>query len=282
VRDDVRRLLNPKSKNVRRWKHHWFGSIGGQRSKKTCFVMMPFAPDWADAVWKTIHESFGHEGINCIRADIMPNEVILNDIIAGISKSELLLADVTGSNPNVFYEVGIAHAWELDVLMIGQKGMQIPFDTGHIRHVMYDPSNEGLKKLGFLLRQIIREKTNPDITPSNIDLIEVDPAFSSNRQLIGQWEGTWSGEKPGSLPHTLVVYEIQSEKVSVAYFSGNLREWGVEAGYRFIFGKLVNGELIIEWPKVRITYALGAEELIGERIDSGKVFSCKLKKIRSL
>jgi hypothetical protein len=251
---------------------------------------MPFSPPWADAVWHTVHSSLGHEGINCLRSDIMQEKIVLQDIIKGITQSELLIADVSGANANVFYEVGIAHAWERDVLMIGQKGMRLPFDIASIRHFMYDPSEDGLIKLGFFLRQIARERNQSDIVASGIEISEVE-SDSPTKNFLGQWEGFWEGSKPGLLPHTLVVHEIQEGRASVVYFSGNLREWGVKAGYRHTFGSIIGSELFVEWPQatmplqrkmpqVKIIYALQGDELIGVRTDEGGTFRCRLRNVR--
>jgi hypothetical protein len=259
--------------------HRWFGAINGVKRPRTCFVMMPFSSEWSDPVWEAIHAAFAHEAVNCVRADSMRGPVILRDIVEGIAQSSLLLADITDRNPNVFYEIGIAHAWELDVLMITQEAKQIPFDTSSLRHIVYETSAEGLARLNFLLRQVARTSAGSTLTPLSIEIMKpAMPTAGSN--FLGQWEGSWTGPQPGKLAHTLVVYALSDKKASVVYFSGNSSDWLVEAGYRYIFGRLVDGALLLEWPDVSIKYQWRDDELFAEREDLGRMFYCTLKRIR--
>jgi hypothetical protein len=211
----------------------------------------------------------------------MRGRIILHDIVDGIARSTTLLADVTGASANVYYEVGIAHAWELDVLMIGQPGCQIPFDTKGVRHIIYEPSSAGLKKLTHSLREFIRDRTGQKIAPGNIEIIPPAPDLQQERDLLGQWEGVWTGPKPGALPHTLVIYETLKDKASLVYFSGNLPDWGVAAGYRQAFGHLENGVVRLEWPTVEIKYQLEGAELVGTRNSPPGVFHCRLTRVRA-
>jgi hypothetical protein len=260
--------------------HRWFGPILEEKFPNTCFVIMPFSTPWAPQVWDVVGRAFTHEGFNCIRADSMGGQIVLKDIVEGIARSQLLVADVTGANHNVFYEIGIAHAWEFEVLLIGQKGSQIPFDLESFRRLFYELGDDGLRKLGYGLRQYARDKSEGPITPSTVAIdytsTQNEPAYS----FLGQWEGVWQGDIPGALSHTLVVQTIHANRASVLYFWGNCPEWQIKAGSRRMFGMLDGSFLRLEWPSVVINYTVRGNELLGARTDEAGAFHCALSKIR--
>jgi len=59
----------------------------------------------------------------------------------------LIIADLTGRNPNVFYEVGIAHTLGKEVIMITQNEEDVPFDLRHLKYILYGFSKRGQEKL---------------------------------------------------------------------------------------------------------------------------------------
>src|SRR5262249_46573645 len=78
----------------------------------TCFVMMPFASP-IGGYYKTVYEpAIKKAGLKAIRADddMFSTGKIIDQIWSGIQSSKVLVAELTGRNPNVFYELGLAHA----------------------------------------------------------------------------------------------------------------------------------------------------------------------------
>lgn len=59
----------------------------------------------------------------------------------------MVVCDCTGRNPNVFYEVGIAHTLGREVILITQSHDDIPFDLRHLRYIAYLNNGEGLASL---------------------------------------------------------------------------------------------------------------------------------------
>ncbi len=59
------------------------------------------------------------------------SEGILDRVFNQINKADVIVADMTGRNPNVFYEVGYAHALGKIVLLLTQQADDIPFDLKH-------------------------------------------------------------------------------------------------------------------------------------------------------
>jgi hypothetical protein len=71
----------------------------------------------------------------------------MDDIRRSIEKARVVVADLTGRNPNVFYEVGIAHTLNKDVLLLSQSMSDVPFDLRHRRVLVYDYTPKGCKRL---------------------------------------------------------------------------------------------------------------------------------------
>jgi hypothetical protein len=119
-------------------------------------VMMPFDPRFDDA-YTAVQASVTALNMRCLRADdIWVNDAIVQDIVSLINRSRVIVCDCTGRNPNVFYEVGIAHTLGRDVILITQSEADIPFDLRHLRYVTYLNNGEGRQALGERLRQRIQ------------------------------------------------------------------------------------------------------------------------------
>jgi len=81
--------------------------------KAFCFILMPFHEDFDDIYRLGIKDACTAAGAYCERVDEQTfHERILDRIYNQIAKADLVIADMTGRNPNVFYEVGYAHALE--------------------------------------------------------------------------------------------------------------------------------------------------------------------------
>ena len=113
-----------------------------------CFVIMPFRDNFNRIYKNNVKPIAKKLGYRVIRADdIFTPTVIIEDIWEHINKAKFIIADVTGRNPNVFYELGIAHTVGKKVIMITQSDEDIPFDVKHIRHFRYADNESGWKKL---------------------------------------------------------------------------------------------------------------------------------------
>lgn len=119
-----------------------------EMEKDLIAVMMPFN-DSLNKVYETIIKSAESQSFRAVRVDnIWENSVIIQDIFELIYKSKIVIADLTGKNANVMYEVGIAHTLGKLVIPISQNIQNnIPFDLQHHRALEYLPNDEGLEKL---------------------------------------------------------------------------------------------------------------------------------------
>ena len=106
-------------------------------------AMMPFDTGF-NAVYEAIQQASSNAGLRCRRADdIWENAAIIQDVVALIDRSRIVICDCSGRNPNVFYEAGIAHTLGREVILITQSEHDIPFDLRHLRYIRYLNNTEG-------------------------------------------------------------------------------------------------------------------------------------------
>ena len=106
--------------------------------KPIAFLIMPFGEEF-DAVYESFMKpALESVGFDVYRADdIESQQNILKDIIHRISSSDLIVADLTGGNPNVFYELGLAHGIRKPVILATQSIEEVPFDLKSYRLLEY-------------------------------------------------------------------------------------------------------------------------------------------------
>lgn len=110
------------------------------------FVLMPFDEAFDDIYKLGIKATATTLGILAERVDEqIYSEGILERIYRQIELADLIIADMTGQNPNVFYEVGYAHAKGKLCILLTQKSEDIPFDLKHHRHIVYGSSISQLR-----------------------------------------------------------------------------------------------------------------------------------------
>ena len=131
----------------------------------TCFVMMPFA-DPIGGYYKAIYESaVTKAGLRPVRADdeIFTTGKIIDQVWSGITAAKVLVAELTGRNPNVFYELGLAHALNKPVVLVSSNQADVPFDLQHIRVIYYDMRDPfwGEKLIAKVSENIVSALKNP-------------------------------------------------------------------------------------------------------------------------
>jgi hypothetical protein len=106
-------------------------------------AMMPFNKTF-DGVYESLRNAAKGVGCACERADNIWNDsTVIQDIFSLIFRSNIVVCDFSGKNPNVFYEAGIAHTLGRHVIPITQSADDIPFDLRHHRYIQYLNNGEG-------------------------------------------------------------------------------------------------------------------------------------------
>jgi hypothetical protein len=108
------------------------------KPKPFVFVLMPFSDDFNDIYKLGIKPACISSGAYCERVDEQIfQESILDRVYNQIAKADLVISEMTGRNPNVFYETGYAHALGKKVILLTQRSEDIPFDLQHYPHIIY-------------------------------------------------------------------------------------------------------------------------------------------------
>lgn len=123
-------------------------------SSHMCFVMMPFGREFDVVYYEGIAPVAAEAGLTPVRADeIVVGGMIVEQIRTAIQNSRLCVADVTGANPNVMYEVGIAQTMGKSVVLLCQVAETLPFDVASFRVITYEPGN--MDQLSLTLRPFL-------------------------------------------------------------------------------------------------------------------------------
>lgn len=171
---------------------------GGVSILKTCFVVSPIGDveseirNNADKLYRHIISPVCKScGFEPVRVDqINDSDSITQTIIDKLVSAELVIADISGQNPNVFYEMGYRKCTNKPIIHLKKKGESIPFDVNTIRTFEYDLADldnveEIKKRLQHTIEAFSFESTN--------DVLDQDGEQA--KELI-----------PGILP---VLYQIQ-------------------------------------------------------------------------
>jgi hypothetical protein len=128
--------------------HPQFGIPLHLHKRADLFVIMPFKKEMDNVYENYLTPIAKISNMTIMRADdIYSNRPIMQDVWAGIFASRIVIADCTGRNPNVFYEMGIAHTLGKPVIIITQNSDDVPTDVRHIKYIKYSPENLDLVDL---------------------------------------------------------------------------------------------------------------------------------------
>jgi len=126
--------------------------------KTDVFVIMPFDDKMKPIFNDHIAKVCDNLKLSVTRADdLFAPTTIIDDIWSLIFNSKIIICDCTGKNPNVFYELGMAHTSGKEVIIITQNQKDIPFDIKHIRYIHYAYTPPGMSKFETALNNFITE-----------------------------------------------------------------------------------------------------------------------------
>lgn len=103
-----------------------------------CFVIMPFHEPFEEYYLKIMQPAAHKAGFTVQRAnDIMGPGAFMQDVATGLRDAAVVVAELTGRNANVFYELGLAHAWGKPVIMLTQRKEDVPSDLLSLKWILY-------------------------------------------------------------------------------------------------------------------------------------------------
>ncbi|SOT93770.1 hypothetical protein [Xanthomonas arboricola] len=157
---------------------------------KICFVVCPIGENGSetrrrsDQMLKYVHEpalaKFGYE---IVRADkILKSGLITSQIINLIIEADLVIADLTDNNPNVYYELALRHATAKPFIQVAIAGQKIPFDISGLRTIFVDLTDpDSIESAKSDLDGHVKEfmsghkADSPISLAKNVRLLQTDP-----------------------------------------------------------------------------------------------------------
>ena len=131
-----------------------FGTVEISSRTPSAFVVMQFTTQFDMLYEEVIRPVCEGLGVDAYRAsDIFRPGVILQDILQGLDGSNIVIADVTPANPNVFYELGYSHAIRKPVILLAERDTALPFDISGYRVIFYDNTIGGKSAVEADLRR---------------------------------------------------------------------------------------------------------------------------------
>ena len=126
-------------------------------SENQCFFAMPFSAEYTN-LYDTLALHLENNGYKCIRVDnnLSASVPIINLILNAIATSQFVIVDISETNANVFYELGVTHTVKdyENVFIIKENESKTPFDIQHLQYISYDKNN--LKQLATKLLERLK------------------------------------------------------------------------------------------------------------------------------
>jgi hypothetical protein len=173
----------------------------------TCFVVMPFEALFKAMYDQVIRPAVEDLNILCIRGDeIYSKQSIVSDIWKTLRECRFVVAELTGRNPNVLYEIGLAHAIGKPIILLTRNEDDVPFDLKGLRYTFYDINDPFWgEHLRNTLRAVVQNVLDePGLSlhlegihttleaPRNIEkLIAAKTVKTEIRDISGNWKGSW-------------------------------------------------------------------------------------------
>jgi len=147
----------------------------GGKTKKKCFVISPIGEEGSemrersDKVLEHIIKPPVEEcGYECMRADeISEPGIITSQIIQHLIDDDLVVADLTGRNPNVYYELAVRHVVRKPIVQVIQAGESIPFDVAGTRTIHVD--HRDLDSVADCKLELVKQIRSVEKDPSRVD-----------------------------------------------------------------------------------------------------------------
>lgn len=161
-----------------------------QISKAKVFFIMPFTDDNFE-VYELLKEQFNSEFDFSHASDEDNQQNILADIISPIYNADIVIADLTGKNPNVMYELGLAHCFDKKTIIITRDDLSsLPFDLKQYRAKNYSTQFKDFYSLIEYLKKHLRGAMDETVIFSNPvkDFLEkaknsLTPLFSPSKSI---------------------------------------------------------------------------------------------------
>ncbi len=243
--------------------------------ERICFVIAPIGEEGteirrrSDQVLKHIITPAAKEcGYKAVRADTISEPgMITSQVIQHLVEDPLVIADLTGRNPNVFYELAVRHAVRKPCVQIIQIGEPIPFDVSQSRTIQVD--HHDLDSAARCKEELVRQIHSVEKDPSDIDTpITVAIDLQSLRQ----------SENPLEKSSAEIISMLQELNSKFVDFSDVVGKQLISVRAPVIHPRFIE-ELLYVLDKFQATSELSKEEMTADRIEEVTLYSHRLREL---
>jgi hypothetical protein len=183
------------------------------------FVVMPFEDGFKPIFTDLIKPALEEAGYVVERADsFIDQRNILAVVVKKIAAADIVVADLTTLNPNVFYELGLAHALRRPTVMIAQSMDSVPFDLRAYRVIVYSTQFNEVHRLKTSLKEIAEKHKSGAVVFEN-PVTDYAPLLSE--PISGEEQDLSSEPRKGFLDFIL---EVQDATERIARITAELTE----------------------------------------------------------
>jgi hypothetical protein len=126
------------------------------------FIIMPFTTSLS-FVYEIIKDVVREQELKCHRVDKSAiSKPVIDDIKEWLTSADLIIADLTDKNPNVYYETGFAHALNKKLILIAQSPNDLEFNVRHIRTLFYKNPDELRRELEQAINETLAGERGTD------------------------------------------------------------------------------------------------------------------------
>lgn len=130
-----------------------FSHVTVSSTHPKAFVAMQFSEPYNEVYRDAVEPLVKEIGFEPVRIDdVHGPSIIINDIINNLSESSIVIAEISEKNANVYYELGLAHAFGKPTLLLATKGTSLPFDVASHRCIFYENTIPGRTRLQASLK----------------------------------------------------------------------------------------------------------------------------------
>ncbi|MFH1764153.1 MAG: hypothetical protein ABIF09_08180 [Gemmatimonadota bacterium] len=206
------------------------------RRRPTVFVIMPFAEEYDAGLRDVIRPAIEKAGMLYHRADLDPQGYIHEQMFEGIFDLPVAIADLSGINPNVFYELGISHCAGRKTIMVAREDFidLVPFDLKPYRVLVYPKPpvdseghtgrddyharvNQTVEKLAVELARAVEPNSDGISNPVQDFLALRSPLTCGESRYLEGFSGAWEEDLPKYADHRLTYLSL-----SGSHFAGML------------------------------------------------------------
>jgi hypothetical protein len=203
--------MSPKGKRMER------------ASKLYAFVLMPFSQEFDDIYQLGIKAACEETGIYCERVDethvLGP---IYDKIVNALTKADIIISDLTGRNPNVYYETGYAHAQSKVTIHLCQDIKEIPFDLLGFQHIIYsDKRVSDLKRR--LMEKLLWASEHLRTKGSELGTLSLEVFFNGAQvasEISASVRTAYRGDGSVGQLHTYIVFDLFNSGTTESQYIG--------------------------------------------------------------